>query len=302
MKAWMVLAVLLLIAVGVVLVIAALAGATGLIQLFTILIIGAGILVLIMLVIVALWFVFFQTKPKDVTKLAEDHLLSSGKLARAGVPALTHGLYVAGDEQASGFRVGRITGYTNLVFRYNRGGTRTETKTDAGDRDFKVDGGIDCVGIEHSFIVKPDTRPLWWAPVIGTKEEIIVAHDWCPVKEVTEKIAAEDGTLIETKVIKRAGKWTYSHSELVGEVKLFGSSLRKVGRYLYIGSQAMDIDAIDYVRTIEAQRTHAHLVLQELHKATEGGMLANAPFMMEEKLKQEIPVFGMLPQPKGIES
>jgi len=282
-NAWLIGGIAFGLMIAVLMLLFAVLGVAGMMQFLPWMVFGIILIVVVVIVLAVIWVLIQPKKVKTMERVDEQFRMSA-KIGRAGVPALTTGFNLSGDGRGSGFRVGRIKGYTQIIFRWNKGGQRIPQQVHGSDRVLTaVKGGEECVAVEHGFVVRPDTRLGWFLPIIGTKEIVIRTYDYAPIVQEFDK----DGVF--TGKWKTAGDWTYSTGPLVGEVIAYGAALRMVGDYnYYLSSQAADTTLIEGMRTFEAQRESIQLTMEAMAEMTDGGMRANPFFKMAQEMQKEV--------------
>lgn len=276
--------IILLLIVGAILVVGAFAGLQGLQQYMgTLMWMFLG-LMCVMLVLFALWYMFFRKHPTDVNSLMEQHLRDSCAKGRMGVPKLTTNIQIAGDFLSSGCPLGRIKGYCRQSFTQNDGDWDAEDS--GGIMRIVLDSkGAVCKVVEHCFEFQPDSA-LNNIPFLGAKTELLMVHD--------KAYKQADGSL----------KWDLGHSALIGSVKVVGGSIKRVGRYYYVDRDVNDIGLIDNLRTLEAHREMLHLLLGETHTIAMAGVNANPSHQIEKELQKKIGLVDRMMgggQPKQLE-
>lgn len=267
--------------IAAVLVIVAFVGIAGSQQVIGSIISSFVPLIFVVVILLVVYQIMFAPRVVNVSQYIEKQVREATRAGRMGVPALTTTLSLAGDGMSSGHVLGKIVGYSRQFFVGRIGGFKTAKIVD-GVRTVVEVGGREALYCEHVFEVAPFSHPLWWAygvPLIGPSTMLVCVYDHVELDAEGYPVKDESGN----------DAWKFSHSPLVGEVVLYGSALRKVGRYYYIDTQVSNVNVIDNLRNMEAIRTTLLLEMDNLHKIAEAGISANVQHLIAKEQQKEIP-------------
>lgn len=236
----------------------------------------------------------FRTKPAIMGKMVKDDKIKAGIIARS---PFVKDLYLHGDKGHQEVCIGAIVGHTQDIHRVDIGADWLEIDEQARTK-LKKQGIQELVITETTFAVKRKGIRNSFTPL-----ETIVAVEKAElvIKQPITKRIKENG---KTKTVKEWITTTkelpdyVQHSELLGDVKLYGVALNKVGENYYLPQYACST-IIDQIQTGEQFRKLSYYIFNEMATTTGKALQANPQHQMELENQKLIPVNKLIPQQGG---
>jgi len=195
----------------------------------------------------------FQKPKVDLVENDRKDIIEAGILSK---PPMVRDLYFTGDKEHSEFKVGKIIGYCQLQ----------------SYKDLDILAGLTPRQIEE--LEKQGKIPA----------EYIIKEDCFVFKTLPSPFSVFE----EAKVLRTLED---EHSQLIGDVKVYGVSMIKKYNYFYPNRAHLDIARIDIAVIREAWRGQVHQFLRDMVSITQNavGMDADYKKSMDQRKLLKIP-------------
>lgn len=263
----------------------------------------ANLLVYVIIAVVVLGFFIaigailiyiFRVKPAVMGKMVKEDKIKAGIMSRS---PYVNDLYLHGDKGHQEVCVGHIIGHMQDIHKVDVGADWLEL-TDEARAKLKKQGIQQLVLTETTFAVKRKGLRNSFTPI-----ETVVAIEKAELvkKQAITKKIKENG---KTKTVKEWLTTTdelpnyVQHSELLGDIKLYGVALNKVGENYYLPQYACST-IIDQIQTGEQFRKLSYYIFNEMATTTGKALQANPQHQMELENQKLIPVNKLIPSQLG---
>lgn len=209
-----------------------------------------------------IWYFLIRKQQVSVSALMWKQLMDS---CLAGSDQFLGDLSVAGNERGNGKYLGNIRGKISMPLVHQKGGTWTIMEKDGVKMSAK-EGAVEQKAVAHVIAWR---QPGFLKSLFNTTE-LLWLFDFDGEKPC--------------------------HTPWVGDVDVHCDSVRKVGRFWFLGSQ-VNHEVVDQVVALEALRISSNLALDHMHDIMVRSLNANPDLEAKKRAQSQLP-FNLLNQPR----
>lgn len=268
-----------------------------------------GIVLALLITVGALIYYFiFMKHPTQLSKVVHDDALSDAMLASDGTPQLVDGVWLSGGNGVSSGYLGRLVAnkvHTHAIVDMGDDMLLARDKENPEVIKIEVTNAKKYELVEHLLVIQ---QPGGVKEAVRPKRFEVLVFDRCellkhPTTGKLERAKRPEMNAMTGKP-EWVDDWEEHHSALNGEVTLDAPSLKKVGRFRYLSTQAEN-PIIDWLRYKEAIRAMDHLIIDRWMESAESGVNANGQHIAEQQgknLLDNIPLMRPTPVPGQVVS